>query len=244
MLGRQNNRADAFSVNRAMPARTAASKAREIAAEINNQLQSLPVRNAPNVRNVRRAFSRALRREDGHLVIEVARELRLEYGYRSVPYELILAHQAAFRLLRERELEELGRGLDSWWSVDSFARTLSGPAWREGSIDDGVILKWARSRDKWWRRAALVSTVALNMRSRGGRGDVPRTLKACRLLVDDHEDMVEKALSWALRELVVHDAGAVRDFIAEHQAWLGSRVKREVGNKLSTGLKSPRRTAN
>ena len=110
-------------------------------------------------------------------------------------------------------------------------------------LGDGVILKWARSQDKWWRRAALVSTVALNVRSRGGKGDVPRTLKVCWLLVDDHEDMVEKALSWALRELVVHDAGAVRDFIAEHQAWLGSRVKREVGNKLSTGLKSPRRRA-
>jgi len=222
---------------------TATSSAREIATEIHNQLQSLPVRNAPNTHRIRRAFSRALRREHGHLVVEVARELRLEYGYRSIPYELILAHQAALRLLGQRELEELGRGLDSWWSVDSFARTLSGPAWHEGLIDDGVILKWARSRDKWWRRAALVSTVALNVKSRGGKGDVPRTLKVCRLLADDHEDMVEKALSWALRELVVHDAGAVRDFIAEHQARLGSRVRREVGNKLRTGLKSPRRRA-
>jgi len=219
------------------------SRAREIAAEIRSQLQSLAVKNTPNVRGVRRAFSRALRREDGHLVIEVAKELRLESGYRSVPYELILAHQGAFRLLGERELEELGQGLDSWWSVDCLARTLSGPAWLKGLIGDEVILKWARSRDKWWRRAALVSTVALNVRSQGGRGDVPRTLKVCRLLVDDHEDMVEKALSWALRELVVHDAEAVRDFIIEHEARLGSRVKREVRNKLRTGLKSPRRRA-
>jgi 3-methyladenine DNA glycosylase AlkD len=86
-----------------------------------------------------------------------------------------------------------------------------------------------------------VSTVALNVRSRGGKGDVARTLLVCRLLVDDHEDMVEKALSWALRELVVHDAEAVRDFIAQYEARLGSRVKREVGNKLSSGLKSPRK---
>ena len=226
MLRGENNRADA--------------SAGEIAAEIHNRLRSLPVRDAPNVRGVRRAFSQVLRREDGRLVMEVARGLRLEYGYRGVPYELILAHHEAFALLGERELEELGQGLESWGSVDSFARTLSGPAWRDGLIGDGVILKWARSQDKWWRRAALVSTVALNVRSRGGKGDVPRTLKICRLLVDDHEDMVEKALSWALRELVVHDASAVRDFIAEHQARLGSRVKREVNNKLRTGLKSPR----
>jgi len=149
----------------------------------------------------------------------------------------------AFRLLGERELEELGRALDAWWSVDRFARTLSGTPWRNGLIRDRVIPRWPRSQDKWWRRAALVSTVALNMRSRGRRGDVPRTLEVCRLLVDAHEDTIEKALSWALRELVAHDAGAVRAFIAKHQARLGPRVKREVGNKLRTGLKSPRRRA-
>ena len=218
-----------------------ASGAREIAAAIHTQLQSLALRNTPNVRGVRRSFSQALRREDGHVVLEVAEQLRRWYGCRSVPYELILAHQGAFNLLDEQELEELGQGLDSWWSVDSFARTLSGPAWLRGLIGDEVILKWARSRDKWWRRAALVSTVALNVRSRGGKGDVSRTLEICKLLVDDHDDMVEKALSWALRELAVHDAAAVSNFITGHEARLGSRVKREVGNKLRTGLKSPRR---
>jgi hypothetical protein len=48
-----------------------------------------------------------------------------------------------------------------------------------------------------------VSTVALNVRSRGGSGDVPRTLAVCRFLVADPDDMAVKALSWALRELVV-----------------------------------------
>lgn len=216
-------------------------RAREIAAEIHNQLQCLAVKNTPNVRDVRRSFSQALRRDDGRIVLEVAQQLRHQYGYRSVPYELILAHQGAFNMLDEQGLEELGRGLDSWGSVDSFARTLSGPAWLRGLIRDEAILKWARSQDKWWRRAALVSTVALNVRSYGGKGDVPRTLEICKLLVDDHDDMVEKALSWALRELVVHDAAAVSDFIARHEARLGSRVKREVGNKLRTGLKSPRK---
>jgi 3-methyladenine DNA glycosylase AlkD len=218
-----------------------ANRAREIAAAIHSQLESLAVKNTPNVRGVRRSFSRALRREDGHVVLVVAHQLRRCYGYRSVPYELILAHQNAFNLLDERELQELGRGLDSWWSVDSFARTLSGPAWLRGLIGDEVIVRWARSRDRWWRRAALVSTVALNVRSHGGMGDVPRTLEICELLVDDHDDMVEKALSWALRELVAHDAVAVSDFITGREGRLASRVKREVSNKLRTGLKSPGR---
>ena len=50
--------------------------------------------------------------------------------------------------------------------------------------------------------------------------------------------MVVKALSWALRELVVRDPGAVRTFLDEHD--LAARVRREVTNKLQTGLKQPR----
>jgi len=241
MLRKESDGADGTFMCRAVPAMTATSGATEIAADLHRQLESLPVKNTPNARRVRRAFSQVLRKDDGPLVMEVATELRLRYGHRGIPYELILAHRGAFRLLGEQKLEELGRGLDSWWSVDSFARTLSGPAWRDGLIGDGVILKWARSPDKWWRRAALVSTVALNVKSQGGKGDSPRTLEICRLLVDDHEDTIEKALSWALRGLVAHDASAVRDFVGEHEAKLGSRVTREVNNKLRTGLKSPRR---
>jgi 3-methyladenine DNA glycosylase AlkD len=217
------------------------SSAKAVAADIDARLRSLPAQDTPHVRAVRRSFSRVLKGAPGAFILEVARELRRTFGYRNVPYELIRSHAAAYGLIGEAELEELGQGLDSWWSVDGFARTLSGPAWRDRHIDDRVVLKWARSQDKWWRRAALVSTVALNVRSQGGKGDVARTLGVCRLLVDDHDDMVEKAMSWALRELVPHDASAVDAFLSRHEDRLGSRVKREVRNKLKTGLKTPAR---
>ncbi len=98
-----------------------------------------------------------------------------------------------------------------------------------------------RSHDRWWRRVALVSTVALNMRTYGGTGDAKRTLAVCQMLVADHDDMVVKALSWALRELVVHDAEVVARFVDTHANELAARVKREVRNKLETGLKSRKR---
>jgi 3-methyladenine DNA glycosylase AlkD len=174
-------------------------------------------------------------------MLGLARELFKSHDYRSMAYELIRDHRAAFQSIGEAELEEFGQGINSWWTVDAFARTLSGPAWLKGQVPDELFDKWAHSDDLWWRRAALVSTVALNLRSHGGYGDVPRTLAVCRLLVDDHEDMVVKALSWALRELVVHDRQAVEVFLREHEHVLAGRVKREVGSKLRTGLKNPRR---
>jgi 3-methyladenine DNA glycosylase AlkD len=217
-----------------------ASSAREIASKMDGEIRALPVQNTPNVRAIRRKYSRLLRSAEPEFVMDVARELLCRYGYRGVPYELVRQHPGAFGRVGEAELEELGRGINSWWSVDSFARTLSGPAWLKGQVSDEVIHRWARSEDLWWRRAALVSTVALNVRSRGGGGDVARTLDVCRMLVRDHEDMVVKALSWALRELVVHDADAVTEFLEEWEETLAARVKREVRNKLVTGLKNPK----
>ncbi|MBN1139365.1 MAG: DNA alkylation repair protein [Anaerolineae bacterium] len=209
------------------------------AAKIDKEIRALPVRNTPNVRAIRRKYSRLLKKADPKLVTSVAKMLLREYGLRWVAYELIASHQAAFQRIGEAELEEWGQGIDSWSSVDTFARTLSGPAWLQGQVTDDLIHRWARSEDRWWRRAALVSTVALNVRSHGGKGDVDRTLAVCRLLVDDPDDMVVKAMSWALRELVVHDADAVSGFLNEHEAVLAARVKREVRNKLATGLKNP-----
>lgn len=211
-----------------------------IAARIDAEIIALPLRNTPNVRAIRRQFSRELQGADPESVLNLARELIEGYGHRWFAYELILYHRAAFRCLGEAELNQLGRGIDSWWAVDSFARLLSGPAWRDGQVSDDQIHDWARSPDRWWRRAALVSTLALNVRSHGGKGDVPRTLATCRLLVDDPDDMVVKAMSWALRGLVVHDPEAVRAFLAENEGKLAARVKREVRNKLATGLKNPK----
>ena len=216
-----------------------------LAAEIDTRIQALPVRNSPNVRAVRREYSKRLMNAPADFVLALATTLLHAYGYRgtsSIAYELISYHSPAFMSLDVTKIEALGQGIDSWHSVDGFARLISGPAWLEGLISHDVIHRWALSPDLWWRRAALVSTVALNVRSHGGYGDVDRTLAVCRMLVTDHEDMVVKALSWALRQLVVHDPTAVRAFLSEHEGQLAARVRREVRNKLETGLKNPRRS--
>jgi 3-methyladenine DNA glycosylase AlkD len=93
------------------------------------------------------------------------------------------------------------------------------------------------------RRAALVSTVPLNNRARGGRGDVSRTLKICRMLIRDRDDMVVKGLSWALRELSKRNPAAVKAFVKRYDRQLAPRVRREVTNKLRTGLKNPHRAS-
>jgi 3-methyladenine DNA glycosylase AlkD len=212
-----------------------------IAAEIGAAIRALPVSNSASRREVRRQYTQRIKNAPAELVVELAHVLRREHGQRGLGLELVRYHRAAFASLGPDEVEALGEGINSWGSVDGFARIIAGPAWLRDQVPDELIHTWARSEDLWWRRAALVSTVALNVRSHGGYGDTPRTLAVCRTLVDDHEDLVVKAMSWALRELVVHDPDAVRAFLREYDDRLGARAKREVRNKLTTGLKNPKR---
>lgn len=71
----------------------------------------------------------------------------------------------------------------------------------ENLISTEKVKGYLTSNDFWIRRIAVVATVSLNQKARGGHGDSKRTVEICRLVVDDHNDMIVKALSWALREL-------------------------------------------
>jgi 3-methyladenine DNA glycosylase AlkD len=213
----------------------------ELASAFDNEHRELVVHKTDTERAICRKYSKLVRQASAGYVLAFAHELLFAHGHRWQAYELIARHKAAFNSLRTDTLEGLGQGINSWWTVDSFARTLSGPAWRDGLVPNDLIVRWAHSPDLWWRRVALVSTVAFNIRSQGGKGDTARTLTICQLLAADHEDMVVKGLSWALRELVYFDRQAVEEFLKKHEAVLAGRVKREVGSKLRTGLKNPRK---
>lgn len=218
-------------------------EAADVAERLLSDVNALSKKNTPNIRAVRRQYSREIEGWQPEFTLDLAARL-LETGrLRWVAYELVRFHKPTFEALTEENIERLGQGLDSWQSVDAFGCTLSGPAWRIGNLSDAAVHRWAASEDVWWRRAALVSAVGLNTRARGGAGDTARTLAVCRLLADDREDMVEKAMSWALRSLVVHDREAVSDFLADYHDSLAARVKREARNKLETGLKNPGRKA-
>ena len=195
------------------------------------------------LRRVRREYSRQLKNAEPHVVIELAeRLLRVpRMDYRFVAYELIHHHRGALSRLNAQQLERLGRGIASWGAVDCFAVYLAGPAWRERQVPNSLIRGWARAADRWWRRAALVSTVPLNSKSRGGMGEAQRTLEVCRLLERDRDPMVAKAFSWALRELAKREPRAVREYITKRKDVVPALVLREVKNKLRTGLKNPKK---
>jgi 3-methyladenine DNA glycosylase AlkD len=211
----------------------------ELVKEIEARVDDIPVRNVPVLRSLRREYSRRVKALPAEDVVKIAAALIARRRvHRFIGDELIASRPDALAILDRTQLERLGSGISSWDQVDCFACYLSGPAWREGRIDDKAIVQWARSKNRWWRRAALVSTVPLNVKARGGRGDGRRTLRICTLLIDDRDEMVVKALSWALRALAGQDPEAVRRFVKENETRLPALVRREVQRKLATGRRN------
>ena len=210
-----------------------------LAREIRSRLNLLRAPTTPTVRAIRREFSRRIASAAPESVIQLALHLLDADSdlLRFFSYEIVSYHKLAFEQLTTDDLLKLGRGLNSWSSVDCFAMYLSGPIWASGRLSDKTIATWAHSDNRWLRRTALVSTVALGRR--GNPEDLRRVAQICTLLAADRDDMVVKALSWALREVAKKHPKEARAFLTAHKHALAARVIREVNNKLMTGLKTP-----
>ena len=216
---------------------------RAVLKQLDEWLAQMGKCDTPALRSVRRLLSKTLVKADPAHVLAVADALvkRGDWADRLIAYETVAAQRSAFAALDETRLIRWSFGFSSWGDVDLYGCTLGGQAWREGILSDAVVESWSRSTDRWRRRLALVCTVPLNSRARGGAGDASRTLRICEALVDDRDDVVVKALSWSLRELAKRDAKAVRLFLSQNRDRLAPRAAREVTNKLTSGKKNPGR---
>jgi 3-methyladenine DNA glycosylase AlkD len=155
-----------------------------------------------------------------------------------IAYVYLNKNKKVLAALTKGDIEKLAKYLDNWVSVDTFSVFIYGVAWRLGIINEDAVKNLLKSNDYWQRRIAVVSTVPLNQKSQGGTGDAKRTLEICSLVVNDHKDMVVKALSWALRELSKREKTLVKEFLNRNRNHLHKKVIREVEHKLNFGTKN------
>lgn len=104
--------------------------------------------------------------------------------------------------------------LDNWDYTDFFASDTVG--WR--LIGDRSLLKklykWAKSKNLWTRRVAVVSTIRLIKK----KHDIGPTMKICEMLAKDEEIMVQKGYAWMLKEAATIDLRRVVKFLKDHNS--------------------------
>jgi 3-methyladenine DNA glycosylase AlkD len=105
----------------------------------------------------------------------------------------------------DREFRTFASWLDrisSWADHDGLVHYLIAPmvAAKPARVKD--VFCWAKSRDRWHRRAACVAMI------RGARAKMlfPEIVKLSDSLLSDQDDMVQKGLGWLLRETAKFDA--------------------------------------
>jgi 3-methyladenine DNA glycosylase AlkD len=90
----------------------------------------------------------------------------------------------------------------NWADHDALVHYLIAPMIASTSKRATIVFRWAKSRDRWHRRAACVALI------QGARRKMffPEITRLSNFLLCDKDDMVQKGLGWLLRETAKFDA--------------------------------------
>ena len=149
-------------------------------------------------RTVRGCRKEILKEHDFNFLVQVADQLFsgdvLEEKIAAVFLLEMLDAQCGDREFRlfESWLDRIG----SWADHDGLVHYLISPMVAADPRRARVVFRWAKSPNRWRRRAACVALI------RGSRAQIlfPEVVKLSNLLLNDEDDMVQKGLGWLLRE--------------------------------------------
>lgn len=88
----------------------------------------------PDLRKIARAVAGRLKTAAPQGVLELALAIIADgvFEGRQTAYEILSRHKPTMAVLRVKDIERLGEGMDNWASVDAFSSLVAGPAWRDG----------------------------------------------------------------------------------------------------------------
>jgi len=92
--------------------------------------------------------------------------------------------------------------ISSWADHDGLVHYLIAPMIAEKPGRVTAVFRWAKSRDRWHRRAACVALIQGTRQ----RMFFPQIVRLSNFLLNDEDDMVQKGLGWLLRETAKADA--------------------------------------
>ncbi len=99
--------------------------------------------------------------------------------------------------------------VNNWDLVDCSAEHIVGAYILGG--DKKLLYELARSKELWERRVSIMATYHYIK-----KGMFDETLQIARMLVEDKEDLIQKAVGWMLREVGKRDLSSEEAFLKKH----------------------------
>jgi 3-methyladenine DNA glycosylase AlkD len=189
-----------------------------------------------DLRRAARSFRREIRVEfDLDFLVQVADELFSG----AVLEEKVVAIFLLEKLDGEfgnREFKLFESWLDrisSWADHDGVVHYLIGPMVASEPARIRNVFLWAKSPDRWLRRAACVALI------RGARARMffPEIKKLSDFLLADEDDMVQKGLGWLLRETAKYDAKRTVPYLMKIRGNAPRLVLRTACETLPPGVR-------
>jgi 3-methyladenine DNA glycosylase AlkD len=101
--------------------------------------------------------------------------------------------------------------ITSWADHDALVHYLIAPMIVNKTSRARTVFVWARSKNRWHRRAACVALIQGTRR----KMFLPDITRLSNLLLEDEDDIVQKGLGWLLRETVKYNAPAAIPYLRE-----------------------------
>jgi 3-methyladenine DNA glycosylase AlkD len=181
-------------------------------------------------------FRRRIRKEFGlDFLLQVADELFAGRVLEEKVFAVFLLEKptvefgdAAFRLF-----ESWLPRISSWADHDGLVHYLIAPMVANKPERTARVFRWAKSRDRWRRRAACVALI------QGTRKKLffPEIKRLSNLLLSDEDDMVQKGLGWLLRETAKADTKRTVPYLMSIRERAPRRVLRTACETLPAGAR-------
>ena len=120
--------------------------------------------------------------------------------------------------------------INGWDLVDCSAAEVVGRHLRHRSRKP--LHRLARSQSLWERRIAIIATKRWI-----GEGEMDETMALAERMVQDPEDLIQKAVGWMLREVGKRDRAALERFLARHAATMPRTMLRYAVERLPARLR-------
>ncbi len=192
---------------------------------------------AADLRRAARQFRKEILKEHGlEFLLQIADELFSGSVLEEKGAAVLLLENLdpKFGDLEFRRFDSWLDRISSWADHDGLVHVLIAPMVAAKPARAKSVFRWARSPDRWRRRAACVALI------RGARQKMffPQIVKLSNSLLADQDDMVQKGLGWLLRETAKHDAKRTVPYLMKIRAKAPRLVLRTACETLPAGARN------
>jgi 3-methyladenine DNA glycosylase AlkD len=188
------------------------------------------------LRKVAKRFRRTMCQEQGMgFVVQVANELFSGQVLEEKVFAVFLL-EGQTENLSQREFRLFASWLDrvtSWADHDALVHDVLAPMVNSNPARVPEVFRWAKSRNRWRRRAACVALI----RGTRERKFFPEIVKLSTSLLADEDDMVQKGLGWLLRETAKRDRKKTVPYLMKIRAQAPRLVLRTACETLPPPLR-------